>query len=339
MQLTVLALDRAAESAEGLALVKKQVSDLLAEASAPSQLGSRAIASKLAARWAAVPSEARPLLNKEQQRSLFVIESAYSQLLQQADVFFAQLRRRVEAGKRVAQFPQRVRELLSSLLAEFSAAVAGTSAVRERIERLSNLRAFVQTSAARLFQQQLLQLDFEHARRFRRDVAALHASFRGSEDAAASAEAMQAAVRKAVFDYQAAGSALEDEALGLLVSQEQLEDFSKKLQAVAKEYPESAEAKLEEVRRLERQVQQQKPRRKRRGQRAFGVSLNLVGMLRPPGYGNLQGFIGYATSLLGLPLDLLLGVQNDGDSPEILGEDREHPLLRLQPKVHFDVDL
>ena len=40
-------------------------------------------------------------------------------------------------------------------------------------------------------------------------------------------------------------------------------------------------------------------------------------MLRPPGFGNLQGYMGYSTSMLGLPLDLLLGVQNDGDSPEV----------------------
>jgi hypothetical protein len=43
--------------------------------------------------------------------------------------------------------------------------------------------------------------------------------------------------------------------------------------------------------------------------------------------------------MLGLPLDLLLGVQNDGDSPEVMGEDREYPILRMQPKVHFDLDL
>jgi hypothetical protein len=58
--------------------------------------------------------------------------------------------------------------------------------------------------------------------------------------------------------------------------------------------------------------------RKRKGlAKALGVSLSLVGMLRPPGFGNLQGFVGYATSLLGLPWGLLLGVQNDGDSPEV----------------------
>eukprot|EP01035_Chromulina_nebulosa_P018117 gene18117-23771_t len=62
-------------------------------------------------------------------------------------------------------------------------------------------------------------------------------------------------------------------------------------------------------------------------------------MFRPPGYGNLQGYANYATSLAGLPFDLLFGVQNDGESPEIIGEDREFPILRLQPKINFDIDL
>ena len=58
--------------------------------------------------------------------------------------------------------------------------------------------------------------------------------------------------------------------------------------------------------------------RKRKGiAKLLGVSFQLVGMLRPPGFGNLQGYIGYASSLLGFPLDLLLGIQNDGDSPEV----------------------
>ena len=86
-------------------------------------------------------------------------------------------------------------------------------------------------------------------------------------------------------------------------------------------------------------MEKQSKKSKKKGSRAVNIGLNLVGMLRPPGYGNLQGFVGYATSLLGLPLDLMLGVQNDGDSPEVMGEDREYPLLRIQPKVHFDIDI
>ena len=40
-------------------------------------------------------------------------------------------------------------------------------------------------------------------------------------------------------------------------------------------------------------------------------------MFRPPGTGGLQGFAGYSTGIFGLPLELLLGVQNDGDSPDV----------------------
>jgi hypothetical protein len=114
-----------------------------------------------------------------------------------------------------------------------------------------------------------------------------------------------------------------------------VEEFSNSLQTIATEFPESPSAKLEAVRKMEKQSK----KGKKKGSRAVNIGLNLVGMLRPPGYGNLQGFVGYATSLLGLPLDLMLGVQNDGDSPEVMGEDREYPLLRIQPKVHFDIDV
>jgi hypothetical protein len=61
-------------------------------------------------------------------------------------------------------------------------------------------------------------------------------------------------------------------------------------------------------------------------------------MFRPPGFGNLQGFIGYSTALLGIPTDLLLGFQNDGETADIIGDDREHPFLQIQPKINFDLD-
>jgi hypothetical protein len=47
------------------------------------------------------------------------------------------------------------------------------------------------------------------------------------------------------------------------------------------------------------------------------MGLQLVGMLRPPGYGNLQGYVSYHTGLWNWPLELLFGFHNDGDSPEV----------------------
>jgi hypothetical protein len=108
---------------------------------------------------------------------------------------------------------------------------------------------------------------------------------------------------------------------------------------MAKEFGESSFGRLEQLKKVEKLAKKQGGGSGSKGKRAINLGLNLVGMLRPPGYGNLQGFVGYSTALLGLPLELLMGVHNDGDSPEVMGEDREFPILRLQPKLHFDIDL
>lgn len=109
-----------------------------------------------------------------------------------------------------------------------------------------------------------------------------------------------------------------------------------------KAFPESNVAKLAELRKAEAISRKPPRRRKKRGLnigwKGLNVALDLVGMLRPPGYGNLQGFLAYSAGLLGVPLNIMLGMQNDGDAPEVVGEDREYPILRLQPKVHFDLD-
>jgi hypothetical protein len=122
--------------------------------------------------------------------------------------------------------------------------------------------------------------------------------------------------------------------LGLLSTEIQTE-LASTLKTVLEEFPDSPAAKLEAVRKFDNQSR----RSQRQKQKGVSLALNLVGMLRPPGNGGLQGFVGYSTGLLGLPLELLLGVHNDGDAPEIIGEDREHAILRLQPKINFDVNL
>jgi len=164
-----------------------------------------------------------------------------------------------------------------------------------------------------------------------------------------SADRMQQLLRNTVFAFETSVHTLEDNAVEGLTfdpSKEKIKEFTNKWEQMIKEFPESVEMKLLELQKVERSVIHATAgttpaTRKRGGKRgsrrlpmqpstdeegkkkifglfkAFNIGLQLVGMLRPPGYGNLQGFIGYATSLVGLPLDLLLGVMNDGDSIEV----------------------
>ena len=69
--------------------------------------------------------------------------------------------------------------------------------------------------------------------------------------------------------------------------------------------------------------------------KAVNVAVQLVGMLRPVGLGNLQGYCSYAMG----PHSLLFGYADDRD-PNGGGMDGDEiPLFRLQPKFTVDVDL
>jgi hypothetical protein len=288
---------------------------------------------------------------QRQRESLYAVEVAYTAGLTQADVAMSQWQARIASGRTVGKFASRVGALLAAVRKDFNQRTAGAEAVRERGQRLLLLRDHVLTAAQRLFRQQLLIHEFAVVNSYRKELLRLVSRPGGvggeddEETARLGEEEQQAALRQAVFDFKTISADLEDEALGFSLTEERVAEVTGVLETILKDFPESPGAKLEEVKKVERLARAKakgfggKGRKKKGVAKALGVSLSLVGMLRPPGFGNLQGFIGYATSMLGLPLDLLLGVQNDGDSPEIMGEDREYPILRMQPKVHFDIDL
>ena len=53
--------------------------------------------------------------------------------------------------------------------------------------------------------------------------------------------------------------------------------------------------------------------------RSVNIALSVVGIPRPPTYGNLPGYFNCTAQLFsGLPVDFLLEVQNDGHSPDLI---------------------
>lgn len=69
--------------------------------------------------------------------------------------------------------------------------------------------------------------------------------------------------------------------------------------------------------------------------KSMNVAFQLVGMLRPRGFGNMQGFCSYALG----PHSLLFGFADDRDPAGDMGGDDALPLLRLQPKFTVDLDM
>lgn len=220
----------------------------------------------------------------------------------------SQWQSRVGDGKLVGKFGDRVQQLLESVRKSYNARTVGTLTVRDRADRARQLDLYLATAASELFRQQLENLQASTTSKFRKALVKLAASPGGLQQ-----EEEQQELRKALFDLLTATSDLEVESLGLSGAALQTQ-VSTALQTLVTEFPETAAARLEEIRKIEKNTK--KPP-KRKGQRAVNIGLNLVGMLRPPGFGNLQGFMGYSTGFMGLPLELLLGVQNDGDSPEV----------------------
>jgi hypothetical protein len=248
---------------------------------------------------------------------------AFSGGLAHAEVIINQWQSRVANGNIVGKFSERVNSLLKSLKTDFNKRTAGSLMLREKNDRLKKIINYVRTIATSIFRQQLSILETRTINKFRKTLIQIAASSPPSEKDKAEDPSLnrgkeQQALRDAVFDFKASVADLESEELGFS-SAETILLLTESLETILKEFPESAAYKLEEIKKLIKETKKPKPKKKK--SRAFNIALNLVGMLRPPGFGNLQGFIGYATKIYtkyqDIPLDLMLGFQNDGDSPEV----------------------
>merc|ERR1712232_996331 len=100
-----------------------------------------------------------------------------------------------------------------------------------------------------------------------------------------------------------------------------------KLTDVVSSFPDSAAAKLKRSRAVKKVVS----RERKPSQRAIDFGLAWVAMLRPDGFGSLQGFAGY--NLGGN--SITFGIHNDADEPSVIAQfgGVRPPLLRVQPKL------
>ena len=67
------------------------------------------------------------------------------------------------------------------------------------------------------------------------------------------------------------------------------------------------------------------------------LGLDLVAMLRPDGFGSLQGFAGYNMG----GNSVTFGIHNDADDPATIAQfgGVRPPLLRIQPKLRVNVEM
>jgi hypothetical protein len=147
-------------------------------------------------------------------------------------------------------------------------------------------------------------------------------------------DANAASLRKQALIFETIADDLQVPALGL-TKDKAVRDVTPKLNDALDAFPDSPAAKLKRTQSTLRVINKQ---RKTPGKRSFDVGVDLVAMLRPDGFGSLQGFAMYQ-----LPggHSLTFGVQNDADDPAVIAQfgGVRPPLLRFQPKLRFDVEL
>jgi len=133
------------------------------------------------------------------------------------------------------------------------------------------------------------------------------------------------------FDKRTEG--LEVQTLGLLKTSHQ-QALSNSLSTILGNFSTSSAAQLKVMSTIKASASKPKPP----SERGIVPTFHLVSMIRPDGFGNLQGFAGY-TAKNGNTATV--GVCNDADSPEVLNMfgGMRPPILRVQGKVNLDIDL
>ena len=117
-------------------------------------------------------------------------------------------------------------------------------------------------------------------------------------------------MRKAVFEFERRTGELEVKRLGL-VKTKASQDLSNTLAEIIANFDSSPPAQLKVMNTIKKSASKPKPP----NERGVTPTFHLVSMIRPDGFGNLQGFAGY--NLKG-GHSVTVGVCNDADSPEVL---------------------
>ena len=108
------------------------------------------------------------------------------------------------------------------------------------------------------------------------------------EKVVGSGEAPGSIMRKAVFDFDRKAADLEVKSLGLLKTKAS-QDFSNELAEILANFDSSPSAQLKVMTTIKNSASKPKPP----SERGVTPTFHLVGMIRPDGFANLQGFAGY----------------------------------------------
>ena len=196
-----------------------------------------------------------------------------------------------------------------------------------RLEIRTQLQELIDGAINELFEAQVSNLEKSTIKKFQAQLLRSSAS---SEESAFDDNA--AAMRTWAYNFDSTMGELEVPSLGLSKDKASRE-MSAKLNEALVEFPDSPAAQLKRM----KQVKKTTSRQRKPSQRAVEFGLDLVAMIRPDGFGSLQGFAGY--NLGGN--SITVGIHNDADDPQVIAQfgGVRPPLIRVQPKLRIDAEL
>lgn len=220
------------------------------------------------------------------------------------------------------------RRILSSFDSETLLAAGLPLVAPYRLEMRNQLAALVDSSIGDLFAAQVQNLETRTLKR-------LHAQLLKRLDKTPVEEVPSenaAAIRAAMFSFDNIMNELEVPSLSLTKTKACREMEAKLTDEVAT-FDDSHAAKIKRMKK----VTEVTSKEKKPGQRSVDFGLDLVAVLRPDGYGSLQGYAGYQLG----GNSITFGIHNDADDPQTIAQfgGVRPPLLRVQPKLRVDVEL
>ena len=272
--------------------------------------------------------------------AILACNDAYSRASRTSRARIASWRHRVSRNLLVPKFGIHADALLTRTLDLFDrdtmAAAGLPRAGSQRLIIRKKLYDRTEGILRRLFDDQMTLLEKNTLRRFQ---SALLRKMDGDSsmllpggDPSKFFESNADALRSAAFAFDVGASSLEVPSLSLTKSKA-VRDMNDKLNAALISFPDSPVAKIKSLAKVERVVN----KKKQPTEGSVSVALDLIAMIRPDGFGNLQGFAGYQLG----PHSVTVGVHNDADDPGVISQfgGVRPPFLRVQPKLKLDVEL
>jgi hypothetical protein len=264
-------------------------------------------------------------------QAFLTCRQAYSKQARTARARIAAWRGRVARGLVVDGFGADAESLRKRALDAYDAETLSSAGLplqvaSYRFEIRTQLQELVDDAIRELFEAQVTNLEKSTIKKFQAQLLRTSAS---SEESAFDDDA--AAMRTWAYNFDSTMGDLEVPSLELTKDKASRE-MSVKLNQALVEFPDSSAAQLKRM----KQVKKTASKEKKPTQRAVEFGLDLVAMIRPDGFGSLQGFAGYNVA----GNSVTVGVHNDADDPQVIAQfgGVRPPLLRVQPKLRIDAE-